>query len=478
MFSSRKMQYVSLFYVLLMIMILSVIVVPSEVRAAPSPVDLGSASSFGILAGSTITNTGSTTLNGSAGGDIGLYPGDDPTILIFPGQVDVTLSGTVHLFDAAAQQAKADLLIAYNDAASRISDETISADLGGRTLTPGVYTSASSIGITGILTLDGGNDPNAVFIFQAGSTLTTASNSEIRLINDAQACNVFWQVGSSATLGTDSVFVGDLLVTESITETTRVRIDGQLLALNGAVTLDTNVIRNDACQSAGSLKVSKVVEGNTGDMTLPNFEITVTGPNNFIDTQTIASGSAYTWPALVSGTYTVTENALGQGWSISGTGEYVVEMGEMTEVTITNTYTTDVASSFGKLTVTKIVVGDIGGLTLPNFTITLSGPGGFVSSKGFTDGESYTWEDLVPGEYTIAESRTGLSSKWAVSGEGSVTVVSNVTVSKTVTNTYTKSGGNGDTPLPNTGDSTQWITFGALTLLVIGSFVLRKTNQK
>lgn len=116
-------------------------------------------------------------------------------------------------------------------------------------MTPGVYTSASSIGITGILTLDAAGDPNAVFIFQAGSTLTTASESEIRLINDAQPCRIFWQVGSSATLGTGSYFVGHILAMESITATTDVEVQGQLLARNGAVTLDTNNITNDICLS-------------------------------------------------------------------------------------------------------------------------------------------------------------------------------------------------------------------------------------
>jgi LPXTG-motif cell wall-anchored protein len=139
------------------------------------------------------------------------------------------------------------LVTAYDDAAGRTPATTVSADLGGQTLVPGVYNSAAALALTGTLTLDGQNDPDAVFIFQAGSTLTTASSSNVALINGAQACHVFWQVGSSATLGTNSNFTGHVLALTSITATTGATINGQLLARNGAVTLDTNTITNDVC---------------------------------------------------------------------------------------------------------------------------------------------------------------------------------------------------------------------------------------
>lgn len=242
----KKIQ-TSLLFKLLLVITLVVLATPTAVFAAPSSVGLGTASSFGVLAGSTVTNTGGTTISGSAGSDIGIHPGDDPTIATFPGQTDVTLGGTVHLFDAVAEQAKVDLKVAYNDAAGRSSDETISGDLGGRTLAPGVYTSESSISITGTLTLDAAGDADAVFILQAGSTLTTISDSKVVLINGAKSCNVFWAVGSSATLGTGSSFVGHILAMESITATTGTEVYGQLLALDGAVTLDTVVITNDVC---------------------------------------------------------------------------------------------------------------------------------------------------------------------------------------------------------------------------------------
>jgi LPXTG-motif cell wall-anchored protein len=333
-----KSKTIKLLLTVLLTINIAIAGIPTVAKAAEPTVQLGTAGTYAVLAGSTITNTGPTTITGTKGGDIGLHPGDDPTIVTFPGQEQITTNGTIHLFDAAAEQAKADLLIAYNDAAGRVTTETVSGDLAGRTLTPGVYTSESSMGLTGTLILDGGGDPNAVFIFQAGSSLTLGSGSQVVLINDAQPCKVFWQVGSSATLGTGTNFVGHILAMESITDTTGATIRGQLLALDGAVTLDTNTIINDACLGAGSLRVTKNLVGDVANMALPAFEITVTGPYNYTNTQTIAAGSSYNFEGLSSGTYTVTEKALGEDWNASGTGQYNVTLGTVTNVNVTNTY--------------------------------------------------------------------------------------------------------------------------------------------
>jgi hypothetical protein len=202
--------------------------------AFTKPVALGSAASFAILAGSAVTNTGLTLLTGS----VGLSPGVAVTGLLTPPN-----DGVLHSADDAAVQAKADLAEAYVDVASRPVTANIPVELGGTTVMPGVYASpAGTFGITDTLTLDAGGDPNAVFIFQAASTLTTASASRVTLVNGAQASNVFWLVGSSATLGTYSVLRGNILALASITVTTGTTVDGRLLARTGAVTLDTNVI--------------------------------------------------------------------------------------------------------------------------------------------------------------------------------------------------------------------------------------------
>jgi hypothetical protein len=221
---------------------LLVLVAPGA-SAAVMPVPLGTAASFVVLAGAGVTNTGPTTLNG----DLGTFPTPSVT-----GAGSMTITGTNHAGDAVTQGAKDALGTAYNNAAGQGPATPIAADLAGQTLAPGVYNSASSIGLTGALTLNGGGDPRAVFVFQAGSTLTTASASQVLLVNGAQACNVFWQVGSSATLGTGSVFRGSILALTDITVTTAATLEGRVLARNGAVTLDTNTITRPQCAAGTS----------------------------------------------------------------------------------------------------------------------------------------------------------------------------------------------------------------------------------
>ncbi len=210
---------------------------------AVSTVLLGNSSNFAVLAGSGITNTGATTVSGTAGGDMGSSP--TPA---FTGEASVTTTGTKYLAaEAIVGGAKAALDTAYLDAAGRASTSAIATDLGGQTLVGGVYTGASSVGLTGTLILDGANNPDSVWIFQTGSTLITASSSVVSLINGAQACNVFWQVGSSMTLGTGSNFVGHVFAQTTITDDGGSTVNGQLLARDAAVNLNNTTIINDAC---------------------------------------------------------------------------------------------------------------------------------------------------------------------------------------------------------------------------------------
>ncbi|GAC1601196.1 MAG: hypothetical protein NVS3B6_11380 [Pseudarthrobacter sp.] len=208
---------------------------------AATPVGLGTAASYSVLAGTTVTNTGPTTLQG----DLGVSPGR--AITGFPPGVS---AGAKHPADAVALQAQSDVGIAYNSAAGQALTTSVSGDLVGRTLTEGVYNSTSSLALSGQLTLDGQGNPNSVFVFQVASGLTTASASSIILTNGAQACNVFWQVGSSATLGTASSFKGTILALTSITVATGATVEGRALARNGQVSLDTNVFTTPACITA------------------------------------------------------------------------------------------------------------------------------------------------------------------------------------------------------------------------------------
>jgi outer membrane autotransporter protein len=201
-------------------------------------VALGTAEDFAILGGSTVTNTGATIITGN----LGLSPGSSVTG--FP--PGVVLNGAIHINDALANQAHADAFTAYTKLAGEMATANLSGmDLGGLTLAPGIYRFNSSAQLTGMLTLNNGGDPNAPFHFLIGSTLTTASNSLVVLLGGPDQ-NIFWQVGSSATLGTGTRFVGSIVALTSITLNTGASLDGRALAINGAVTLDTNSIRAPA----------------------------------------------------------------------------------------------------------------------------------------------------------------------------------------------------------------------------------------
>jgi hypothetical protein len=204
-------------------------------------IPLGTAAGFSVLAGSAVTNTGPSVITG----DFGIWPDSASSVTGFtfsttpgPGQV----IGTTHLGDAVASQAQSDLTAAYNTAAGLPCGTVVAADLGGTTVTPGVHCAASSMGITGTVTLDAQGDSNATFVFQIGSTLTTGSNAAVRLINGGQSCNVYWQIGSSATLGTGTSFAGTILAFSSITLNTGASSNGRALARNAAVTMDTNSV--------------------------------------------------------------------------------------------------------------------------------------------------------------------------------------------------------------------------------------------
>ncbi|NTV39704.1 MAG: DUF3494 domain-containing protein [Demequinaceae bacterium] len=206
--------------------------------AAVTPVLLGTAGSFVVLAGEGVAATGPNTLNG----DLGAFPNTAIT-----GGGSITVTGTNHGGDLVTQGAKNDLVTAYDVAAGEGPTSPIAADLAGQTLTTGIYNSASQVELSGALTLDAAGDPDALFVFQAGSDLIVGPGAVVNLINGAQACNVFWQVTSSASLDTGVVFMGTIMALTSITVGTGSTVEGRLLARNGSVTLDTNTISAPSC---------------------------------------------------------------------------------------------------------------------------------------------------------------------------------------------------------------------------------------
>ncbi len=275
--------------------------------SAATSINLGTAGSYAVLAGSTITNTGSSVINGN----LGLSPGTSVT-----GFPPGTLNGTQHIADTAADQAKTALDTAYSNAAGQTPVSTMPTELGGTTKFAGIYDSETgTFGITGTLTLDGQGDDSSVFIFKTASTLITAGSSRVNLINGAQACHVFWQIGSSATLGTDSTFKGNILASMSITLTTGASVEGSVLAQNGAVTLDTNAVSQATCKAItpvpATLHVIKhVVNNDLGTATASQFNLHVLLDGTDVKGSPAIGatdpGTAYT---LVAGTYVVSETA-------------------------------------------------------------------------------------------------------------------------------------------------------------------------
>lgn len=237
---------------------------PAKVFAATPRVYLLTTDNFAILGGSAITSVPTSVITG----DVGLSPTGGTAIT---GLTCAEVTGTIYdtnggyagggggittcriTSTSVLTQAKNDLTTAYNDAAGRTTTATIPTELGGTVLTDGVYVSAAgTFGITGTLTLNGGGNADSVFIFKMASTLTTANSSQVVLTNGATACNVYWQVGSSATLGTSSTLVGNVLALTSITANTGSTVTGRLLARNGAVTLDSTTVTAQECGTSGS----------------------------------------------------------------------------------------------------------------------------------------------------------------------------------------------------------------------------------
>ena len=211
----------------------------NTISAAAAP-PLGTEQSFAVLGGQTVTNTGPSVITGN----LGVSPGS--AVTGFP--PGIVTGGMTHAADAVALQAQNDTITLYNNLASQAcTSDLTDQDLGGKTLVPGVYCFASSAQLTGALTLNAGGDPNAVWVFQTVSTLVTASSSSVQMTNGGQPCNVFWKVGSSATLGTSTSFVGNIVALTSIALQTGAKVSGRALARNGAVTMDSNTVAVPVC---------------------------------------------------------------------------------------------------------------------------------------------------------------------------------------------------------------------------------------
>jgi len=304
---------------------------------------LGTAQSYAVLGSSTVTNTGSTVITG----DLGVSPGT--AVVGFP--PGIVVGGSIHAADAAAKQARADATTAYTALGSEACNTTYSVptDLGGKTLLPGVYCFASSAALTGTLTLNAGGNSGGVFVFRTGTTLITASDASVVLINGAQRCEVFWRVGSSATFGTRTSFIGTVVAMASVTFNTSATSSGRALALTGAVTLDTNTVSVTSCAATvkppvigKSFNKASIIAGGTSVLTL-----TLSNANGTAANMTSALTDTFPTGVFVSGNASTTcggtVTALMGKSSLSLSGGTIPANGSCT---VTVTVTAPVAGSY------------------------------------------------------------------------------------------------------------------------------------
>lgn len=342
-----------LLFFIIMILLPSLMFLTNGVFAADH-IDLGDAEIFAVLAGTGITNTGFTTITG----DVGSSP--TPSETGFPGLVTI-IDGMNHTAaapnDADTQNAKLSLSTAYlNAAGAGPSSPIVGLTLGGgQTLVPGVYNSGSSIQLNGTLTLDGGGDPNAVFIFQAGSTLITASSSEVILTGNASPCNVYWQVGSSATLGTSSTFVGNILAYASITDNGGSTINGSFLANTAAVTLNNTTISRPICAPivTKSFSPASINEGGISTLTITLTDI-IQGIELTSDfTDNLPTG------LVIAGTPNLATTCGGTGILTTGLSSVTIPNGYTFPTAGSCTITVDVTSPDAGSYINKIERGDL-----------------------------------------------------------------------------------------------------------------------
>lgn len=334
---------------------LCVTALPNIASAVEAPLSLGTASTYGVLASSAITSATPSTVGGTAGGDIGVSGGTAPTGTITISGVQV-LAGASIAAMTAASTALAD---------TRTSTATVIELGAGRTITPGAY-AGGTLEVNGSLTLDGQGNANAVFIFRSAATLITGTASSVNLTNGAQACNVFWQVGSSATLGASSTMVGHVIALASISTGLASTVNGQLIATTGGVTLGGTTITNNSCAApvvvtpvvtaapvvtpvvvvpieTGTVRVIKTVDNlYAGTAVASDFTVHVTQFGNELGTSPdpgmASPGRTYVLPV---GTYLLFEDSVAGYWGIwdgdiTRGGRVVITKGSNLVVTRTN----------------------------------------------------------------------------------------------------------------------------------------------
>ena len=416
-----------------------------------APVALGSASTYAALSGTGVTSTGASALTG----DLGVSPGSSVT-----GFPPATLTGTKNVANASSASAAAALTTAYNDAAGRtLCPVSVSGNLGGQTLTPGLYKSTSTLAISsGDLTLSGGGNPNGVFIFQVASALTTTSGRAVILTNGAQAGNVFWQIGSSASLGTTSVMKGTILAYASVTLATGAHIDGRALARTGDVTLAAATI---VVPTTTTVTTYTVEFSESGLPASTSWSATLNGVQASATTATIDF-------ALPSGTYTYAVGSV-PGYAVSpSTGSVTVNGAAASQAIV---FTANPAGTYS-------VIFTESGLTAgTSWSVTLNG----VARSSATTVIGFTMANGT-NSYTVAPS----SGFTASPSSGSVTVdgaTMNEAITFTTSTTGSTGGGGGGGGTGPIGGAWMWpvigiVAIGAIAALGAGIVLARRRGKK
>jgi len=421
----------------------------TKAYAVESPVDLGTAGSYSVLGGQAVTNTGPSTLQG----DLGVSPGT--AITGFPPGL---AAGATHQADAVAEQAQSDLVIAYDDAAGRALTASVAGDLVGQTLPGGVYKSTGPLALSGTLTLDGQGDPTSVFIFQVASTLITASASSVSLINGAQACNVYWQVGSSATLGTNSSFVGTILALTSISVTTGAVVQGRALARNGQVSLDTNVFTTPGCDTQPTTTTTESTT-TTDDTT------TTTAPTTTDDTTTTTESSTTTTDSSTTTTESTTTTTDSTTTTTPTTTTESTTTTTPTTTTTTTTPTTTTTTEDPTTTTTPTTTTESTTTTTPTTTkesttsdtTTTTRPKETIEESTTTD--TYASDTYASDTYA---SDTSTTDQWIAGAEGTTEGGA----------AWTGGPGPGDYPSGVSGLASTGVSGGLVTAVAIGVLLL------
>ncbi|MFZ2227870.1 MAG: ice-binding family protein [Candidatus Nanopelagicaceae bacterium] len=450
-FNEKKRNRKFAFATIISMVASTFLVIATPVASAATAISLGRANNFAVLAGGGILNAGATTIQG----DLGMYP-----TVNYSDSGTLVLSGSYHFGDTTAIGAKTDLATAYASALAATPSLVSAVDLGGQTLVPGIYSNPTGLGVTGTLTLDAQGNPNAVFIFQTPATLNTAASSQINIVNGGQACNVFWQVGTTTTLGANSDFKGNILSNLNFTGGANAKVLGRILSLGGSVALNANSIVKPPC-AVNKVETKVQITSPTSGKFLPGTTLTLSavaspksgagvcsGPISFSLNKNPLTGVVGSYPLTspatttnwMLGEYRLVAAYPGDGYCLAATSNSMeLNVGTQTNVEsrVALSGAGSYASPFGKASFNLLIKS-----TLPIFdtSTVVAGKATWMVPKQWKFQGALTTYSLVNGVGTATGSgilytwnRPNHRGKWFAVTTGATQVTVKFTVSKSTT---------------------------------------------